>query len=74
MTMTLNLEVLLPSQELVFAGDEVRLAGQLTIPLSHANRPGSPTLRFASCLWQHHDDYAAYAEIGLDSGYAVFRG
>jgi hypothetical protein len=75
MTMTLNLAVASPlTQELVFAGDEVRLAGQLDYP-----SPPRKSTRFPLLFILHHacgstrDDYAAYAEIGLDSGYAVFR-
>lgn len=75
MTMTLNLEVASPLiQDLVFAGDEVRLAGQTDYPA----QPRKST-KFPLLFILHHacgsirDDYAAYAEIGLDSGYAVFR-
>jgi pimeloyl-ACP methyl ester carboxylesterase len=59
---------------MVFAGDEVRLAGQLDYP----SAPRSST-RFPLLFILHHacgstrDDYADYADIGLDSGYAVFR-
>ena len=73
--MTLNLAVATPlSQELIFAGDEVRLAGQVDYPAV----PRSST-RFPLLFILHHacgstrDDYADYAGIGLNSGYAVFR-
>lgn len=75
MTMTLNLQVASPLiQELVFAGDEVRLAGQTDYPV----QPRQST-KFPLLFILHHacgstrEDYAAYAEIGLESGYAVFR-
>ncbi len=73
--MTLNLAVASPlTEELVFAGDEVRLAGQIDYPTV----PRSLT-RFPLLFILHHacgsirDEYADYAEIGLESGYAVFR-
>ena len=73
--MTLNLEVASPlTEEMVFAGDEVRLAGQIDYPAV----PRSST-RFPLLYVLHHacgsirDEYADYADIGLESGYAVFR-
>lgn len=73
--MTLNLAAASPlTDEMIFAGDEVRLAGQIDYPTV----PRSST-RFPLLFILHHacastrDDYADYAEIGLDGGYAVFR-
>jgi hypothetical protein len=75
MTMTLNLAVVTPlTEELVFAGDEVRLAGQTDYPSLPRKSSKFPLLFIL-----HHacgstrDDYADYAAIGLESGYAVFR-
>jgi hypothetical protein len=62
------------THELVFAGDGVRLAGQLDYP---APPTGSRTFPLIFIL--HHagsDDrsgYQAFADIGLEAGYAVFR-
>lgn len=73
--MTLNLAVASSlTEEMIFAGDEVRLAGQIDYP----SVPHSST-RFPLLFVLHHacgsirDDYADYADIGLESGYAVFR-
>jgi alpha-beta hydrolase superfamily lysophospholipase len=63
-----------PSHELVFAGDGVRLAGQIDYPTTP--RRGSS---FPLVFVLHHagsDDrtgYTAFADMALDSGYAVFR-
>lgn len=66
------------SLEIVFAGDGVRLAGQIDYPaLPVGSRPpanGYPLLFFvphAGCYAR--DAYDHYAAIGLERGYAVFR-
>lgn len=62
------------SRELVFAGDSVRLAGQIDYPGSPAPMAGYPLI-----FVLHHaggntrNDYSHYADIALDCGYAVFR-
>jgi hypothetical protein len=59
---------------MVFAGDGVRLAGQMDYPLSAPPASGYPLLfliHFACCGVR--EDYDEYARIGLESGYAVFR-
>lgn len=62
------------SREVVFAGDGVRLAGQIDYPGAHHPPAGNPIIFIL-----HHaggntrDDYKHYAEIGLEMGCAVFR-
>lgn len=62
------------SREVVFAGDGVRLAGQIDYPGTQNPPAGYPIIFIL-----HHaggntrDDYRHYAEIGLEMGCAVFR-
>ncbi|MCU0499828.1 MAG: hypothetical protein MUF87_20960 [Anaerolineae bacterium] len=62
------------SQEIVFAGDHVCLAGQIDYPTSPP-----PTDGYAIMVILHHaggntrQDYAHYAQVALESGVAVFR-
>jgi hypothetical protein len=62
------------SEEFVFAGDAVRLAGQIDYPLPSPYQSTFPLL-----FMLHHagcDDREAYthlADIALNAGYAVFR-
>ncbi len=61
-------------RELVFAGDNVRLAGQMDYPAAPAPVDGFPVIFIL-----HHaggntrEDYEHYAALGLESGWAVFR-
>ena len=60
--------------ELVFAGDEVRLAGQIEYPDTPRPEAGYPllfVLHHACC--NNREDYDAYAETALANGFAVFR-
>ena len=60
--------------EIVFAGDEVRLAGQIDFPDTPRPENGYPlvfVLHHACC--NAREDYADYAQIALVNGYAVFR-
>lgn len=62
------------STEIVFAGDEVRLAGQIDYPTTPRPDNGYPlvfVLQHACC--NAREDYDDYAEIALSSGYAIFR-
>jgi pimeloyl-ACP methyl ester carboxylesterase len=62
------------STEIVFAGDEVRLAGQIEYPVTARPENGYPLvfiLHHACC--NAREDYDDYAQIGLANGYAVFR-
>jgi len=60
--------------DLVFAGDKVRLSGQIDYPSSPPPQDGFPLLFIL-----HHagsegrEWYSHFAGIGLNSGYAVFR-
>jgi hypothetical protein len=66
--------VLSVPNEIVFAGDEVRLAGQIDTPDTPRPEKGYPLLfilHHACCNMR--EDYADYAEIALAQGYAVFR-
>lgn len=60
--------------ELIFAGDGVRLAGQIEYPY----RP-TRTTRFPVLFILHHagsdarEGYQPFAQLGLEAGYAVFR-
>jgi len=66
--------VLSVPNEIVFAGDEVRLAGQIDYPDSPRPENGYPllfVLHHACCNMR--EDYADYAQIALAQGYAVFR-
>lgn len=64
----------IPSREIVFAGDNVHLAGQLDYPAM-----AMPDVGYPLVVILHHaggntrGDYAHYAEIALECGYAVFR-
>lgn len=65
---------LLAERELVFAGDKVRLAGQMDYPLALTPYDGFPLLfilHHAGC--ESREWYEHFAQIGLHSGYAVFR-
>jgi len=60
--------------ELTFAGDNVRLAGQLDYPDRPKPEQGYPllfVLHHAGC--NARADYGHYARMGLMKGYAVFR-
>jgi alpha-beta hydrolase superfamily lysophospholipase len=60
--------------ELVFAGDSVRLAGQIDYPNSPPPADGYPLifiLHHAGC--DSRKWYEPFAQIGLANGYAVFR-
>ncbi|MEP7291977.1 MAG: hypothetical protein ABI835_09345 [Chloroflexota bacterium] len=60
--------------EVVFAGDEVRLAGQIDYPDTPRPENGYPllyVLHHACCT--SREDYAEYATLALANGYAVFR-
>src|SRR3954464_75374 len=60
--------------EIIFAGDEVRLAGQIEYPDTPRPENGYPllfVLHHACCNMR--EDYADYAQIALAQGYAVFR-
>ena len=62
------------SQEVVFYGDKVRLAGQIDYPSSSPPPDGFPlifVLQHACCTGR--SDYQHYADMGLRAGYAVFR-
>ncbi|RMG72497.1 MAG: hypothetical protein D6711_12840 [Chloroflexi bacterium] len=63
------------SSEIAFAGDKVRLAGQIdypqTAPPLGSGYPLVFTLHHAG--WQSRHDYRHYAQIALNSGYAIFR-
>lgn len=60
--------------ELVFAGDHVRLAGQIDYPRLPRPQEGFPLLfilHHAGC--DNRDWYWPFAELAIESGYAVFR-
>lgn len=61
--------------EIAFAGDNVRLAGQIDYPGQPApighGYPLLFTLHHAG--WRSREDYDAYARLALRNGYAVFR-
>ncbi|MBZ0288982.1 MAG: alpha/beta hydrolase [Anaerolineae bacterium] len=62
------------TEELVFAGDGVRLSGQLDYPRSPSRSTSFPllfVLHHAGC--DARSGYAHFAQFGLQSGYAVFR-
>jgi len=62
------------AREFVFAGDNVRLSGQIDYPSSASPHDGFPLvfiLHHAGC--ENRDWYQPYAQIALQSGYAVFR-
>ena len=60
--------------EIVFAGDEVRLAGQIDYPTTPRPENGYPllfVLHHACC--SSREDYNDYTRVALSNGYAVFR-
>lgn len=60
--------------EIVFAGDEVRLAGQMDYPTTPRPETGYPllfVLHHACC--SSREDYDDYTQVALNAGYAVFR-
>jgi alpha-beta hydrolase superfamily lysophospholipase len=61
------------TQELVFAGDGVRLSGQIDYPTIPRRQtfPLLFMLHHAGC--EDRKGYEHFAEVGLESGYAVFR-
>ncbi|MDZ4766575.1 MAG: alpha/beta hydrolase [Chloroflexota bacterium] len=77
--MALNLTLDFPielsvARELTFAGDEVRLAGQIDYPVTSRTPNGFPLLfilHHAGC--NTREDYRHIAEAALESDYAVFR-
>jgi uncharacterized protein len=62
------------SKELVFAGDGVRLAGQIDYPTSPLPQNGYPLIFILHHVgWNSRSCYQHFADIGLASGFAVFR-
>lgn len=62
------------TKELVFAGDGVRLAGQIdypTVPTGKQTFPLIFLLHHAGCV--SRSGYEHYAQLGVEAGYAVFR-
>lgn len=62
------------SHEVIFAGDNVRLAGQIDYPNRPVPTNGYPLLFIlpnACCTGRHGFNH--HTEIGLQAGYAVFR-
>lgn len=62
------------TRAVVFAGDNVTLAGQIDYPASRRPAQGYPLvfiLHHACCNMR--DDYVDYAQVALDKGFAVFR-
>jgi uncharacterized protein len=61
--------------EIVFAGDSVRLAGQVDYPpVAHPENRGFPLMFLLHQVgWHSRDDYRHYAHTALNVGYAVFR-
>lgn len=62
------------ADELVFAGDGVRLAGQIEYPALPARAQTFPlifVLHHAGC--EDRSGYQAFADLGVEAGYAVFR-
>lgn len=62
------------TRELIFAGDNVRLAGQIEYPRTNSQNGTFPLLFIiphACC--NTRKTYEHYAELALNSGYAVFR-
>lgn len=69
-----NMTSVTQSREVVFAGDGVRLAGQIDYPGAHHPPAGNPLifiLHHAGGNTRH--DYQHYADIALEMGCAVFR-
>jgi alpha/beta superfamily hydrolase len=78
--MTLHLSIDTPgselsvSREFMFAGDEVRLAGQMDYPVTSQTPSGFPllfVLHYAGSTTR--DDYQGLAAVALECSYAVFR-
>ena len=73
--MTAQIRVLAEtSSEIVFAGDKVRLSGQVDYPTTPPPQDGFPLLfilHHAGC--DGRDWYSPFADIALNSGMAVFR-
>ncbi len=61
--------------QLAFAGDGVRLAGQIDYPkANHQAGQGSPLIFILPHAgWHTRQHYQSYARIALNIGYAVFR-
>ena len=62
------------TEELVFAGDGVRLSGQIDYPVSASLQTTFPllfVLHHAGC--DDREGYRHFAEAGLAAGFAVFR-
>ena len=62
------------TEEIVFAGDGVRLDGQIEYPILSTRQKTFPLmfiLHHAGC--DDREGYAHFAQAGLASGYAVFR-
>ncbi|MCB9451357.1 MAG: hypothetical protein H6672_07945 [Anaerolineaceae bacterium] len=62
------------TRELIFAGDGVRLAGQVDYPSVPTGKQTFPLvflLHHAGCV--NRRGYEHYAQMGMDAGYAVFR-
>lgn len=62
------------AREIIFAGDEVRLAGQIDYPLTPPPAMGYPlvfVLHHAG--WDTRERYAPLVRAALEQGYAVFR-
>jgi len=61
-------------RELAFAGDTVRLAGQIDYPEADSYVASFPLLFLLPHVGcQARDAYSHYAQLGLEAGYAVFR-
>ena len=62
------------TRAVVFAGDNVALAGQIDYPATRRPAGGYPlifVLHHACC--NTREDYVDYAQVALDKGFAVFR-
>lgn len=62
------------TEDIVFAGDKVRLAGQIDYPFTIPHAKTFPLLfilHHAGC--DDREGYRYFAEAGLSAGYAVFR-
>ena len=60
--------------EITFAGDHVRLAGQIEYPDAPVPEAGYPLLFFLHHVgWNARSDYDHYAQTALACDYAVFR-
>jgi len=63
------------SREISFAGDGVRLAGQMDYPSAPPDSSGTYPVIFIlhHAGWHNREDYAHYARLALSCGFAVFR-